>query len=327
VSTSVQHVEIVTVTENYVDMLALDTPSVKRLGLVHHFDPRRVPPRAENGIAFLVRTDRDGKRRSVLFDTGLTGSVLLHNFAALRIDPNEIEGIVISHGHPDHYGGLAELLTHLDAPTPVYIHPAAFLPRFLRLPTGEIAPDYNAALTVAAIEAAGGRVVLHEGPLEVIDGVYATGAVKREVEFERGADPQFHDRGLFHVCDGHLVGDTVPDDQALVVRVDDVGLIVLTGCSHAGVVNSIRAAQAATSEDKVHAVMGGFHLGFPGTPESKTDNTIEALAGFDLDLVAPMHCSGIRAMAAFASAFGDHFLLNFTGTSVHFGGMARDVSA
>jgi len=323
-STSVHRVEIVTVTENYVDMLALDTPRVKRLGLVHHFDPRRIPPRAENGIAFLVRTERDGKRRSVLFDTGLTGSVITHNLAALRIDLNEIEGIVISHGHPDHYGGLVGLLTQLDAPTPVYIHPAAFLPRFLRLPTGEIAPDYNAAITIPAIEAAGGRVVLHEGPLEVIDGVYATGAVPRNVDFERGPDRQFHDHGLFHICDGQLVGDTVPDDQALVVRVDGIGLVVLTGCSHAGVVNSVAAAKAVTGDDAVHAVMGGFHLGFPGTPESKTERTIEALTRLDLDLVAPMHCSGIRAMGAFASAFGDHFLLNFTGTSVQFGDKLGD---
>jgi 7,8-dihydropterin-6-yl-methyl-4-(beta-D-ribofuranosyl)aminobenzene 5'-phosphate synthase len=319
-TTAVQHAEIITVTENYVDMLALDTPRVKRLGLVHHFDPRRIPPRAENGISFLVRTYRDGKRRSILFDTGLTGSVITHNLAALRIDPNEIEGVVISHGHPDHYGGLVGLLEQLDAPTPVYIHPAAFLPRFLRLPGGEIAPHYNGALTIASIEAAGGRVVLHEGPLEVADGVYATGAVRREVDFEQGADPQFHDAGLFHLMDGQLIGDAVPDDQALVVRVDGLGLIVLTGCSHAGVVNSIAAARAVAGENAVHAVMGGFHLGFPGIPESKVDRTIDALASLNLELVAPMHCSGIRAIGAFASAFGDHFLLNFTGTSVRFGG-------
>jgi 7,8-dihydropterin-6-yl-methyl-4-(beta-D-ribofuranosyl)aminobenzene 5'-phosphate synthase len=319
----VEHVEVVTITENYVDMLALDSPGVTRLGLVHHFDPRRIPPQAENGISFLVRTLRSGKRRTVLFDTGLTGSVITHNLAALQIDPNEIEGIVISHGHPDHYGGLIGLLTELAAPTPVYIHPAAFSPRFVRLPTGEIAPHYNGGLTVAAIEGAGGRVVLHEGPLEVIDGVYATGAIARQTDFERGPDPQFHDPGLFHVRNGQLVGDAVPDDQALVICVDDVGLVVLTGCSHAGVMNSIGSAQACTGVRSVHAVMGGFHLGFPGTPESKTDRTVEALAQLDPMIVAPMHCSGFRAIGVFAGAFGDRFLLNFTGTTVEFGARGR----
>jgi 7,8-dihydropterin-6-yl-methyl-4-(beta-D-ribofuranosyl)aminobenzene 5'-phosphate synthase len=317
-TTSVDRVAITTIVDNYVDMLLPDEDNAKRMGLIHHFDPRMVLPRAENGISFLVVTERRGVVRSVLFDTGLTPSVLLHNFRAAAAAPQELSAVVISHGHPDHHGGLVGLLEAIARPIPVVIDPAGFFPRYLRLPTGEVAPHYNYALQQAGVESAGGVLTLSEGPVEVIDGVFSTGRIDREVSFERPADQGALDAGLFHLIDGHLRADAVPDDQALVINVTGLGLIVLTGCSHAGVVNSVNAAKRITGEDRVHAVMGGFHLGFPGIPESKTTATIEALREADIRVIAPMHCTGMRATMAIARELPEQFLLNCTGTTVAF---------
>jgi 7,8-dihydropterin-6-yl-methyl-4-(beta-D-ribofuranosyl)aminobenzene 5'-phosphate synthase len=317
-TSAVESVTVTTLVDNYVDMLLPDPEHARRLGLIHHFDPRMVPPRAENGISFLVTTERRGRVRNVLFDTSLTASVLLHNFRATDTSPADLSAIVLSHGHPDHHGGLVGLLETLDHPVPVVVDPAAFLPRYLRLPTGEIAPHYNYALREAGVEAAGGVLSLARGAVEVIDGVFSTGRIEREVSFEKPPDQQALDAGLFHLVDGHICPDAVPDDQALAINVTGLGLIVLTGCSHAGVINSIRAAKAVTGVDKVHAVMGGFHLGFPGIPQSKTDATIDALRDLDMRVVAPMHCSGMRATMQMAQVLPEQFLLNCAGTTVRF---------
>jgi 7,8-dihydropterin-6-yl-methyl-4-(beta-D-ribofuranosyl)aminobenzene 5'-phosphate synthase len=315
---SVDRVVITTIVDNYVDMLLPDEEHVKRMGLIHHFDPRMVLPRAENGISFLVVTERRGMTRSLLFDTGLTPSVLLNNFRAAVAVPQDLSAIVISHGHPDHHGGLVGLLEAIARPIPVVIDPAGFWPRYLRLPTGEVAPHYNYALQPAAVESAGGALTLSEGPVEVLDGVFATGRIEREVSFERPADQGLLDAGLFHLVDGHIRADSVPDDQALVINVSGLGLVVLTGCSHAGVVNSVNAAKRITGVDRVHAVMGGFHLGFPGIPQSKTIATIDALRELEIRVVAPMHCTGMPATMEIARELPELFLLNCTGTTVAF---------
>lgn len=315
----VDRVAITTVVENSVDMLLPDEGPARRLGLIEHFDPRAVRPRAENGIAFLVRTERRGRSRTVLFDTSLTAEVLLHNFRAVGESPGELSAVVLSHGHPDHHGGLAGLLDSVSHPLPVLVHPGAFAPRYLRLPGGEVAPHYNYELTPASIESRGGAISANTGPVEVIDGVLATGAIERRVEFERTGEQGEFEAGLFRLDEeGAIEADAVPDDQALVVNVAGAGLVVLTGCSHAGVINTVEAAREATEVDRVHAVMGGFHLGFPGIPQEKVERTIAAMAEIAPRFVAPMHCTGMAATSRFMNEMPDRFLLNVSGTTVTF---------
>ena len=110
-----------------------------------------------------------------------------------------------------------------------------------------------------------------------------------------------------------------PDDQALVVEVGSDGIVVLVGCSHAGIINTITHAIAITGRQRVIGVIGGFHLGFPGTPDVKTERTIEALRDIDVEILCPMHCTGMRAMMEIARAFPDRFLMNCTGARVTFG--------
>ncbi|MQA04051.1 MAG: MBL fold metallo-hydrolase [Streptosporangiales bacterium] len=311
----VDRMVVTTVVENYVDMLLADEPQVTRTGLAHHFDPKKTNPLGENGIALHVLLEWDRYRYQLLFDTGMSGQVLLHNAAAMDVDLDAVDHLVISHGHPDHYGGLLALLDQRTAALPISMHDDALLPRYLRLASGQVAPYYNHDLTRGAIEAHGGRQVSHDGPLEVGPGALATGPIPREVAFEQPPSSITTPNALIQLVDGEMRPDSVPDDQALVVRLGD-GIVVFTGCSHAGVVNTVKHAIEITGVDRVRAVFGGFHLGFPGTPESKTDATIEELRNLDVDLLCPMHCTGMAAMMQIRAAFPDRFLLNCTGTEV-----------
>lgn len=312
----INRVEVTTVTENYVDMLLADEPNVTRAGLAHHFDPKKSSPIGENGIALHVKIHWDRYTYNILFDTAMSGKVMLHNAQALDLDINGLDHIVISHGHPDHYGGLVDLLASRESPVPVSIGEAAFLPRYLRLASGQVAPFYNQGFTRKAIEDAGGRVVTHSGPLEIGPGAVATGAIPRKVDFEMPSKSIATPNALIHLVEGRMEPDSVPDDQAMVVNVGDDGILVFAGCSHAGIINTVQHAIELTGRSQVMGVFGGFHLGFPGTPDAKTQKTIDAFRDLKVELLCPMHCTGMQAMMQIRSAFPNQFLLNCTGSRV-----------
>jgi 7,8-dihydropterin-6-yl-methyl-4-(beta-D-ribofuranosyl)aminobenzene 5'-phosphate synthase len=318
----VSRVVLTTLTENHVDMLLADTAAVTRPGLIHHFDPKASTVIGENGIAIHVEVQIDRYTYRALFDTGMSAKVLHHNADALGVDLAALDHVVISHGHPDHYGGLLGLLESRVAALPVSMHPDALMPRYLRLATGQVAPYYNQDLSLAAIEAAGGRPVLHAGPLEVGPGLIATGAIPRTVDFEAAPADIDAPNALIQLRDHHAAPDTVPDDQMLVIEVGADGIIVLLGCSHAGVINSLHYAMELTGRSRVVAVIGGFHLGFPGTPDAKVDQTIAQLREIDPEVVCPMHCTGMAAIAAIGKAFPESFVLNCTGTRLELDGSA-----
>lgn len=316
----VDRVTLTTVTENHVDMLLPDGELVTRPGLAHHFDPKRPCVRGENGIAIHVDVEWGRYRYQAMFDTGMTGSVLTHNAATLDVDLAELDHLVLSHGHPDHYGGLLGLLDSREAALPISAHPDAFLPRYLRLASGQVAPYYNHDLTRESISDHGGRLAEHRTALEIGPGLIATGAIPREVDFEAPPTDLDAPNALIQICDCEVGPDTVPDDQALVILLGDDGIVVLSGCAHAGILNTVRHAIALTGRERVIGVFGGFHLGFPGIPWAKTEKTIEALREIEVELLCPMHCTGMEAMMAIARAFPDEFLLNCTGAAVRLEG-------
>lgn len=313
---AVEGVTLTVLVENYVDMLLPDSDTVTRAGLCQHFDPKRGPVLAENGIAFLIEVRQGASTYRLLFDTGFTSTVILHNMACLGIEPASIDHIVISHGHPDHCGGMPGLLQRIGHPVPVSIHPDAFWPRYLRLRDGQVMPYLNFMLDARAWESAGARLVMNEGPLEVGPGILATGFISRDVPFEPPKAIGDEGGALYRIFHGRAEPDCVPDDQAVAIHIKDRGLVVLTGCAHAGIVNSIHAAQRATGVDRIYAVFGGFHLGFPGVPEENTEQTIAALKEMKPRILSPMHCTGFKAIAAISRAMPDVFLLQSAGTRI-----------
>lgn len=321
--------EVLVLVENQVDMLLADQDPeqgdlhcVTRAGLVQHFDPKEAPPLAENGLSLLVTARRGRYATRILFDVGLTGTALAHNLAVLGEDPSTIDHVVVSHGHPDHYGGIHRFLELVGHPVPVATHPDAFLPRYAVMADGRTSPFYNAAFNADSIEEGGGRLVRNRDALDLGWGVTTTGEIPREVAFEGPRPPAEPGApGLYQVGhDGHVGLDEVWDEQGLVVDVAGEGLVVLTGCAHAGVVNTVRQAMRMRPDRPVRAVMGGFHLGFPTTPQENVAHTVQALGDLEVGMVMPMHCSGLRAHTAFSTGLPASYVQPAVGTVLHFGG-------
>ena len=319
-------IEITVVVENWVDMLLPDLElgdgaHCVRTGLIDHFDQRRIPPQAENGISLLVTAHRGRHQSTVLFDVGLTGSVLTHNLDVLGVDANRIEHVVVSHGHPDHYGGLYAFLDTFERTVPVATHTDAFLPRYAVMGDGRTSQYYNQAFTLEEIERHGGRPVLSQGALDLGCGIYSTGFIPRNVSFEGPVEPpEPHAPGLYQVrADGTYGLDEVLDEQGLVVDVKDKGLVILTGCAHAGVLNTIDRAREICGPKPVLAVMGGFHLGFPTTPRDNVDRTLEGMREREVAHIVPMHCSGLRTHAAFLDGLPDQYLQPSVGMTLTYG--------
>lgn len=323
-------VEIIVLVENWIDMLLPDFErsaseqskvGVTRWGLIEHFDKRLTPPVAENGISLLVRVTCGERTTTILFDAGLTGTALIHNLRSLQIDPRTIEHVVISHGHPDHFGGLRALLPELSPGTPVSTHPDAFLPRYAVMGDGRVSAYYNAALTHDELVSAGGSPVLSRDPIVVAPGTYTTGEIARSVEFESIVKAtEIGSPGLYQVShQGEFCTDEVWDEQALVIDVEGEGLIVLTGCGHAGVINTILHAKSQFGDRPISAVMGGFHLGFPTTPSANVSKTIDAFIEMKIPTVVPMHCSGLRMHSECAARIPDAYIQPAVGSRFRFG--------
>jgi 7,8-dihydropterin-6-yl-methyl-4-(beta-D-ribofuranosyl)aminobenzene 5'-phosphate synthase len=328
--------EIRVLVENWIDMLLPDRnlypvgdndgECITRWGLIEHFDPALIPPQAENGISLLVTAHKGRHQYTVLFDAGLTGTVLAHNLTALAVDPNSIQHVAISHGHPDHYGGIHRLLDLIDHPVSVSTHSDAFLPRYAVMADGRVSSFYNQAFTESSLYERGGAIIKGSDAAELGCGIFLTGEIRREVEFESpvaapaGTENPMSRPGLYQVRpSGETVADLVMDEQALVADVRDRGLVVLTGCAHAGVINTIQHAQGLAGGRRVFAVLGGFHLGFPTTPTENVEKTTAALRDLDIELIMPMHCSGLRAHEAISTGLPDRYFQPAVGTTLRFG--------
>ena len=259
----------------------------------------------EHGVAFLVETAAG----TVLFDTG-QGRALLPNATELDVELGEVERIVLSHGHFDHTGGLRQLLDRIG-PREVFAHPDALTPKY-SVRGGKV-QSIGIPETRGALERAGARLHLHEGPAEIIPGVRTTGRIPRETGFEE-VSTRFQVR-----LGAELTQDEMRDDQALVVDTED-GPVVVLGCAHAGLINTLICAEKLTGQPRFAAVIGGTHL--VDADPSRLQRTIEALGRFEIGRMAPCHCTGFRGQVALWEAFGDRFVLNTCGDVLVFGDSA-----
>jgi 7,8-dihydropterin-6-yl-methyl-4-(beta-D-ribofuranosyl)aminobenzene 5'-phosphate synthase len=231
---------------------------------------------------------------------------LFNNLEALEHDINEIKAVVLSHGHPDHYGGLLEFLAkRTGAPIPVYLHKEVFLPKILVTPRGRIGPW---VLELDQLVAAGIELHENQGPQLVLDQVLLTGTVEPTTHYEKPL-PSFRRRK-----GEQEEQDLFPDEQALVANVEGRGLVVIGGCSHPGIVNMVKYAQKLTGVKKVSLVIGGFHLTPHG--DELIQHTIQGLKEINPELIIAGHCTGFRALTKLAAAFPDNFMVSCVGTKV-----------
>jgi 7,8-dihydropterin-6-yl-methyl-4-(beta-D-ribofuranosyl)aminobenzene 5'-phosphate synthase len=316
---AVDEVEIVSLMDNVTDALMPDQGPARRSVLGG--GPGRpsatmtggsVPDAliAEHGFSALITVRTGDHRHRLLFDAGTSPDGVVENMRRLDVDPASIEAVVLSHGHFDHTAGLDGLIRVLGrANMPLVLHPHAWRQRRLMLPGGreprEMPTPSRRALTEAGFE-----ILEMPRPSFLFGGsVLITGEVGRVTGYERGFPPQQA------LVDGQWQPDPlVLDDQALVINVKDKGLIVLTGCGHAGIVNICRHVRALTGEAApLYAALGGFHLSGPHI-EPFIPRVVDDLAAFDPQVLVPAHCTGWRAQHLMARRFGDAFIPNSVGT-------------
>jgi len=295
-------VEVTVLVDNYIDLFVpQSTPVDRRLP----FDPGRMLL-AEHGLSCLVRVFAGRKEHAVLLDAGLSRECMAWNARQLGIPLAGMEAVVLSHGHFDHTGGLAGLFSGAGRQVPLIAHPDAFLRRRLNNPKGTVElPQLDAV----ALKKAGADILLRREPSALAAGhMLVTGEVERTTGFEKGFP------GMEAYAGDRWSPDPINDDQALVVNVQGKGLVVISGCAHAGIINTVEYARKITGVEKVYAVLGGFHLTGP-IFAPVIQPTIDAMKTIDPAYVVPMHCTGWDAINRFMAEMPGRSILNTVGTT------------
>lgn len=329
---AVDRLVMTNVVDNIYDIFAkggkLDTISVQRAPL----NPK-ASLLAEHGLAYHLESVRGGEVREVLLDFSLTERNLFNNYAVLRIDPARADALILSHGHVDHYGALPDLarVTQGKLKPSITLYAGGedtFCHRVVVTPTRTVDQGF---LDRAALEARGLKVVLSKQPAVVAGHAFVTGQIPRLTDFEKPpaaarlmAGPMDSACSVTHfgttkveAKPGELVADNFQGEHATVYHVKDRGLVVITSCGHAGVINSVRQARKASGIDRVHAIVGGFHLA--PAPDEIVAKTVAAFKEINPDYIVPMHCTGLNTIIAVHATMPKNLVMPSTGTRVVFG--------
>jgi 7,8-dihydropterin-6-yl-methyl-4-(beta-D-ribofuranosyl)aminobenzene 5'-phosphate synthase len=271
---------------------------------------------ANLGFGCRLTSSAGGVGHAMLFDTGPEGAIFLRNSANLGVALDEIECIAVSHGHWDHMGALPATLAAIrnqGGHTAVHVNPGMFNERAIRLADGVVIPASKVP-SPAEMEGLGAELVNDPGPRLLLDGqFYLSGEIPRVSPFEKGRA----DHLSRTAPDAPWEPDPLLlDERMLVAHVRDLGLVVLSACSHAGIVNVCTEVHRLFPDLPIHCVMGGLHLG--GVMERLIPDTVAALRPFAIAHIITGHCTGWRALHALANAFGDRVSQSAVGTTYTF---------
>ena len=301
--------------DNFTDRLLSTSLHAKRPPMLK--EERFLPaPIAEHGFSAMIEIqyDRD-KINRFLFDTGVSENGIIFNADLFRIDLKNIDAIILSHGHLDHFTGIVSALQRIAKPIDVIIHPDAFQRRWLLFPDGTKA--MMPVLDEKVLEDNGALIHKneHSSFLPTEDPhILITGEIPRQTSFEKGFPFQY-----IEISDTkELIQDPlIKDDQAIVADIKDKGLVVITGCGHAGIVNTLNYAKKLLNTNRIHAVLGGFHL-TGSMYEEAIEPTIMGLQNVNPDYIIPCHCTGWRATNRIIQIMPEKFIQSSVGTSFSF---------
>ena len=276
------------------DSIAFDTPFMGRFGL-----------------SMLLELKADACEKHILYDTNSAAAPILHNLKIMGKSLERVDTIFLSHCHYDHSDGLPGILEAIGRPVPVIAHSEIFRPCF------EINADGIRHIGMAGqsryeLEQKGAIFTLTNSPLNLMTGATTSGEIERITSFEELED-------LYTIIAGQVVQDHERDDGAVILNFKE-GLVIVTGCCHAGIVNTMHQAKKITGVDKICAVIGGLH--FQDASEEKIEKSIAALK--EVDWVFAGHCTGFDGMRRIANMKGDRFRAIHTGAMIHIPGTGKD---
>lgn len=308
----VDTVEILTLQDNHIDFLAQDNSAVVMRARPVRGGRMAGSILAEHGFSALITLTHQGERRRLLFDFGFSEDGAVRNAKTLNADLSTVDAMLLSHGHPDHTGGLEAMAAAVGRKDiELVTHPAAFKhPRFLKTQRGDkvsfpvFSRDRVTAAGITLVEANAPRQLIKNHALFL-------GQIPRSTDFELGSP------GLIVEENGEEKPDGMEDDSAVVFNVSGRGLVILTGCAHAGIVNTVMYAMEVTGVTEVFAIMGGFHLSNADF-SSVIKPTADSLIDFSPRYIVPAHCTGRQATTHIEKTMPTQFVLNMAGTTLTF---------
>lgn len=300
-----ERVEIISLMDNSVDYLStIQKAEVKnfREWTKRHF----TLPIAEHGFSMLIRVYDGNKLHSILFDVGISPNGVVTNARRMGINLAEIEGVVLSHGHHDHFGGLPAVVKALKKDAlPIIVHEDMFQARGVANTDGTIR-KYPLFPTEEQVKPA--RYIKTKRPYLLADNlILVTGEIPRKTSFEKGYPPH-----RFFINGEWRPDPWIWDDRAIVINIKHKGLVIVSGCAHAGIINTTLYAQQLTGTKNVYAILGGFHLAGK-EHEPNINQTVKELKRINPKLVAPSHCTGWRGIYSIAKAMPKAFVWNSVG--------------
>jgi 7,8-dihydropterin-6-yl-methyl-4-(beta-D-ribofuranosyl)aminobenzene 5'-phosphate synthase len=306
----IERLSVTTVVDNFIDSLRADEKIAKRFTLAH---ARRMPTlKAEHGLGHWVEVERGGETRRIAFDFGLTGESYTHNFLELGLDAGRVDAVALSHGHVDHYGGLGGFLKtyrrRMKGEIAFYAGRDHFLPRYNERNNARV---YIGRLDRDELERYDLDVRVVERPTLLPEGVMLSGEMHETEPFEVIPPSLKVER------DGQVVQDSFIGEQTLIANVKDRGLVVVTSCSHRGIVGICRHAAKVTGVPKVHAVIGGFHLS--GLAGERITQVVDTFRTLGVDYLIPQHCTGLEAVIQMGVHLPNELVVSSVGSTFTFG--------